>query len=194
MSEANRLLADWMKLHMEKRKLSQNKLAKLTGIGLTTINRYCDPNDNHEPRIGNVMTLSRYFGDKPPLDIPENPVIGFAEDGVAPIFQDQDDENWNGNLTEWTVKDRSMQVMGYLPGDTVSADGRLLPVDGDVVVCNLYTMDGTKARTCLRVFKSPSYLMPATTDAKSLEIHEVGKTAAIFGVIYEMRRTRQTVQ
>ena len=43
MAEANRRLAGWMKLHMEKRQLSQNRLAKATGISLTTINRYCDP-------------------------------------------------------------------------------------------------------------------------------------------------------
>jgi transcriptional regulator with XRE-family HTH domain len=31
---------------MEKRQLSQNRLAKATGISLTTINRYCDPEDD----------------------------------------------------------------------------------------------------------------------------------------------------
>jgi translation initiation factor IF-1 len=134
--------------------------------------------------------LTRFFGDKAPLELPGEAPPGMAEDGVEPIQQDQEEENWNGNITEWTVKDASMQVMGYLPGDIVKADARIQPQDGDVVVCNLYTMDGTKARTALRVFKAPSYLMPATTDAKTLEIHEVGKTAAIFGVIFEMRRTR----
>ena len=190
MAAANRLLAGWMKLHMEKRQLSQNKLAKATGISLTTINRYCDPTDDHEPRMGNVLALSRFFGDKAPMELPGETPPGMAEDGVEAILADPDDESWNGNISEWTVRDTAMQVMGYLPGDIVKADARIQPQDGDVVVCNLYTMDGTKARTALRVFKAPSYLMPATTDAKTLEIHEVGKTAAIFGVIFEMRRTR----
>ena len=192
MAEANRLLAGWMKLHMEKRNLSQNKLAKLTGVSLTTINRYCDPDDEHEPRIGNIAALSRFFGEKPPFNIPGEAGPGFAEDGVEAITIDTTAPDWEPNISEWTVKDATMQVMGYLPGDIVMADARIEAQDGDVVVCNLYSMDGTKARTALRVFKAPSYLMPATTDAKNLEIHEVGKTAAVFGVIFEMRRTRQS--
>jgi SOS-response transcriptional repressor LexA len=82
-----------------------------------------------------------------------------------------------------------MQTKGYMIGDEVKADARIVPVDGDVVVANLYDTQG-KARTVLRVFKSPGYLVPATADATSIEVHEAGKTAAIFGVVFESSRRR----
>lgn len=192
MPDVNRKLAAWMDFHMAKRKLSQNALAEITGIGLTTIHRYCDPDSENEPRMNNVLKLARYFGDRPPIDLgPGEAGSGFAEDGVQLISGDPAKPDFSANLSEWLVRDSSMQVMGYMPGDIVTADANLVAKDGDVVVCNLYSMDGTTARTALRVFKAPSYLISVSPDTKDLEIHEVGKTAAIFGVIFESRRLRR---
>lgn len=192
MPEANRKLAAWMEFHMTKRKLSQNALAELTGIGLTTINRYCDPSSEHEPRIKNVMILARFFGDRPPIDLgPGDGASAFAEDGVEPALVDPEKPGYDANITEWTLLDGSMQSLGYMPGDRVWADAKLQPKDGEVVVCNLFAMGSKPSRNALRLFKAPSYLISASPDSKELEIHEVGKTAAIFGVIFESRRLRQ---
>lgn len=188
MPEINQKLAAWMEFHMTKRKLSQNALAKVTGIGLTTINRYCDPESTNQPRTDYVLALARYFGDRPPIDFEgAGDGGGYAENGVEQVTVPA---TFPSNVTEWTVRDSSMQVMGYMPGDIVTADAALAAKDGDVVVCNLYSMDGTSVRTALRMFKAPSYLISASSDRKDLEIHEVGKTAAILGVIFESRRLR----
>lgn len=190
MPEKNRKLAAWMDFHMTKRRLSQNALAEITGIGLTTINRYCDPNNESEPRTNFVLKLARYFGDRPPIDMDPGDGADFAEDGVEPVPVEPGVDT-PANLTEWAVRDSSMQVMGYMPGDLVWADANITAKDGDVVVCNLFSLGNRPARNALRMFRAPSYLISATSDSKELEIHEVGKTAAIYGVIFESRRLRK---
>ena len=193
MSEANERLAAWLRGHMTRRHLSQNKLARATGIGLTTVNRYCQGLDDHEPRLTIVQKLADYFQDAPPLALRVQPTAlrgspGLAEDGVEKL---QPEMPQNGTITTWTVMDETLFSLGYREGDTVEADGALTPRDGDVVLCSLYSMEGTAARTALRIFKSPAYVMSAPKAVTETEIHEVGKTAAVFGVVIASARQRR---
>lgn len=190
MPEANSKLAAWLNEHMKRHGLSQNALAAATGIGLTTINRYCNPLTENEPRLTIVLRLAKFFKDKPPLSVMAAVEFhGMSEDGVQAIVN-QNSPSQQDFLSQWTIKDGSMQGLGYMEGDTVIANANETPRDGDVVICNLYAMDGKTARTAIRLFKSPSYLISAPINANALEIHEAGKTAAIFGVISELRRKR----
>ena len=182
----------WMKSNMERLHLSQNQLAKRARISVNTISRYCNEDDGAEPKMSYVKIISEAFGAKPPSFYGfEEPAVsyGLSEPGVEMLPSESGPE-WNGNLSNWRVKDNAMQVMGYLAGDIVMADARVQPVDGDVVIANLYSPGGTSARTVLRVYKKPGYLIPAAADARSLEVHEIGKNAAIFGVVVESIRRR----
>lgn len=190
--QAKAEFAAWMKSNMDRMKLSQNKLARLAGVSVTTINRYCNADDDAEPKMSYAKLIAKVFNAAlPAAYTAENTEPqGFSEPGVTPIeWKPALGEEWNGNISAWTVKDNSMQFMGYLTGDEVKADDRIKAVDGDVVVANLYENNST-ARTVLRVYKAPGYLVPATTDLSAFEVHEVGKNAAVFGVVFESLRRR----
>jgi hypothetical protein len=188
--EAKRLFALWLVENLERTGHSQNKLARLMGCSPSTVNRWVDPDDGTSPGWDNVIALATMFGNQPPGFAAQDHATGMAEDGLRMIAQPETDD-WNGNITEWAVKDASMQVMGYMAGDMVRADARIKPEDGDVVVANLYSVNGQTATTALRVFKAPGYLLPATSNATEFSVHEVGKTGAIFGTVFESRRTRK---
>lgn len=184
--------ADWMKENMDRLRMSQNQLAKKAGISTNTISRYCSPDDGAEPKASYVRQIAEVFGVKapPPYGFEEvGPARGLHEPGVE-LLPEEPGFNWNGNISHWRVKDDAMMGMGYLVGDLVTADARIQPVDGDVVIANLYSTSG-QARTMLRVFKTPGYLLPASPDARQMEVHEIGKNAAIFGVVTELVRRRQ---
>lgn len=188
-----RLFAAWLGAHLQQRHMSMNGLSKAMGVRAPTVSRWCNPDDRTMPRWEHINELTRMFGEPPPgSHLPNTPhdAPGMAESGLQALEITSPAADWNGNISEWRVKDATMQVMGYMTGDTVRADARIAPVDGDVVVANVYDTSG-QARTVLRVFKEPGYLIPATADASGFEVHEVGKNGAVFGVVYESTRRRQ---
>lgn len=180
----------WITSSIKAKGLNQSRVAEAIGVSKATLSRWCNPDDPTLPLWENISALSSVLGSAPPgWEAPAGGLLGFHEHGLTVLPADDPAETWNGNISTWRVKDSSMQTKGYMIGDEVKADARIAPVDGDVVVANLYDRLG-KARTVLRVFKAPGYLVPATADATNLEVHEAGKTAAVLGVVFESTRRR----
>jgi transcriptional regulator with XRE-family HTH domain len=183
-------IAAWITSTIKARGLNQSKVAGAMKVARATMSRWCNPNDPTMPLWENISALADVLGSAPPgWSSTADPAAALGESGVAPLPTSQKPEDWNGHVSEWRVLDASMQTKGYMPGDTVKADARIQPLDGDVVVANLYATSG-RARTVLRVYKAPGYLVPATADAATIEVHEVGKTAAVVGVVFESTRRR----
>jgi transcriptional regulator with XRE-family HTH domain len=181
----------WMRENMERLKLSQNELARKTGLSANTINRYCRDDDDAEPKASKVHEIAAIFGTSPPP-----PYAGgfpasanMPEPGVE-MLKDEPGPDWNGSISRWRVRDLAMSGLGYMTGDEVMADARITPVDGDVVVAEL-TGRGASPRMVLRMFRSPGYLLSATIDVASLEVHEIGKNADVLGVVVESVRRRK---
>lgn len=183
-------IAQWISTTIKTKGLNQSQVATAIGVARATMSRWCNPTDPTMPLWENISALAAVLGSYPPgWSAPPEVGYGMAESGVEPLSGELPPDQWNGNVSEWRVRDSTMQTKGYMVGDTVKADARIQPLDGDVVVANLYDTSG-RARTVLRVYKAPGYLVPATADAASLEVHEVGKTAAVFGVVFESTRRR----
>ena len=183
-------IAAWISSTIKARGLNQSQVAGAIKVSRATMSRWCNPNDPTMPLWENVSVLAEVLGSAPPgWPNPSETAHTLSESGVELLPAAAKPEEWNGNISEWRVRDGAMQTKGYMPGDTVKADARIQPLDGDVVVANLY-VTSRPARTVLRLYKSPGYLIPATPDAASLEVHEVGKTAAIHGVVFESTRRR----
>jgi len=72
----------------------------------------------------------------------------------APGFHD------NAPTRHFKITDRNLDVLGYVPGVTVTVDPFLTPRDGDVVCVQL---QGPSSPPELKLFKDP-YLINATTD------------------------------
>ncbi len=183
-------IAAWISAAIKAKGLNQSRVADAIHVSRATLSRWCNAGDSTMPLWENIKALAEVLGSAPPgWSSTAGTPPGFSESSVEALPTEQNLPNWNGNISEWRVKDATMQTKGYMPGDIVKADARLQPEDGDVVVANLYDTSG-KARTVLRLYKRPGYLVPATADATTLEVHEVGKTAAIFGVVFESTRRR----
>ncbi len=73
----------------------------------------------------------------------------------------------------------------------VSADARVEPSDGDLVVANVYGNGGKSAKTVIRLYKRPNFLVSGPADAQKLDVLYIDpNTASIHGVVVEMIRRR----
>jgi transcriptional regulator with XRE-family HTH domain len=173
----------WLKAAREAAGLNQADVARAVGVRPATLSRWSNPDDPTQPQGENLIALVKALGSGPP---------GWYEAAPLPprhgleSMPETPGPDWNGNVSHWRVLDSAMQT--YVAGDVVKADARITPVDGDVVVANVF--DQGRARTVLRLYKAPGYVLPATADAGALEVHELGKTAALQGVVVEMTRRR----
>jgi transcriptional regulator with XRE-family HTH domain len=179
--------AAWLSAAIAARGMNQSQVARALQVSRATLTRWTDADDTTFPSWQNVRALADVLNAAPPGGLAQPALAAAPVHGLEPM-PETPGPDWNGNVSHWRVLDSAMQTKGYVAGDVVKADARITPVDGDVVVANVF--DQGRARTVLRLYKAPGYVLPATADAGALEVHELGKTAALQGVVVEMTRRR----
>lgn len=158
------------------------ELARRIGVSPSTMSRWFNPNDPSKPETPNMRRL---------VDVLKSAPEGWFQPGFAegPGHGLVSEPPQPDGLARWRVADASMLAAGFLPGDVVTVDPAVAPVDGDVVVAQVSEIDKDK-RMVLRVFKLPGLLLPAALTPALLEVHHVGSTARIQGVVVETVRRR----
>lgn len=183
-------IADWLAVHMKRTGLSMNEIAKRAGLGVATISRMADGATLLLPKIEHLLIVASVLKAPVPQVFQEYAnSAGFEEPGLE-RFEGPAEAETNPNISRWTVRDTSLQSLGYMPGDIVVARADLDARDGDVVVCNLYSPGGFAAVTALRLYKAP-YLVTMSPFPADAATHELGKNAAIHGVVVESLRLRK---
>ncbi|KQW22119.1 hypothetical protein ASC80_01610 [Afipia sp. Root123D2] len=95
------------------------------------------------------------------------------------------------NCDPWTLRTRSLEAVGFMPGDVVLVDLSASPRDGDAVLAQVYDFTSMKARTIWRRFRQSGelgFLVPASFDPDAGEPMLVnGRNVVVKGVLLPHR-------
>lgn len=173
-----RLHRDWLRRLPEWTGKSRTRIADETGIARTTLTNPLKPNDPGTSTL-NATTIDkivRKYSVPPPGS--EATVLAakspraFQEDAV-PYRPGQDGlsgalemlREGRFGVDPWTLKSRSLELEGYLPGDIVLVDLNATPRHGDAVCAQVYDFQSMRAETVMRIFENagPIRLLVAKT-------------------------------
>lgn len=204
--ELRRAIADWTRsiLDLPQIRHNQAELARISGVSKSTISRMLGTDKNFDglPGFFSISAVANAVGRPLPAaasELPDRPLQqpslqshqgAFREDDVQPL-QPPANEPWNPNLQHWEIKNLSLQLAGFLPGDRIVADASLLPhvKAGDIVIAQIPNRQGG-ARTVIRRYKPP-YILTAGTDPDRQEITTVdGEQAYLMAVFIRLIRQR----
>lgn len=178
------------------RGLSQAQLGKMIGSDQTSISRF--EAGERRPSAQQTVALAAALGIDARDLLPRRsgaPVSGAAAGSAAPaprtalrrLSDTLADLAARPGFDVWQVRDRSMQMAGYLPGDFMLVHqlgdeaASLLHV-GDAVIAQVMSASSGEAETVFRRF-DPPFLMPASVDPDDkpvfgLDAHIRGKVIA----------------
>lgn len=187
--DTQNILRQWLLKAAGKTGWSLTRLAKEAGVAQSTVTRLFSEDYVGTMTADSMAKLSRAAKLPIPVEIGTSPLDpGFREPELQPLTAD---EGENPNISRWTIKGNSLVLAGYMPGDTVWADARIAPRDGDIVIAQNYDMQRATAETVIRVYKAP-FLMTAAIGADERKpIMADGHQAIILGTITRSERRRQ---
>lgn len=179
----------WLERILDLRGWNAAELARQAGVSPSTIGRAL----KGEKFVMTTATLSK-IADAGQIALPTEitgSVRGMAEPeatpygGLVPDSLDQKD-----NLDNWQLGARSLDLIGFLPGDIVQVDRKAQARTGDVVCVQIYDQHGG-AETVFRSYEPP-YVTTRTSDAGSHRKPQIvdGERVLIMGVVVKLVRLR----
>ena len=94
-------------------------------------------------------------------------------------------------INAWVLRSRSLEAVGYLPGDILLVDSNVSAQPGDIVRADIYERNG-KTETVFRIFEDP-FLVAATLDRALVKPWLVdNERVAVRGVVVASFRERNT--
>jgi transcriptional regulator with XRE-family HTH domain len=107
----------------------------------------------------------------------------------APAFHQAAPDN--PNQSTWLVKNRALELAGYLPGDYLLIDQSITPRHEDIVCANVAKIDEAGAETKFRLYRPP-FLLTRTLDKNSddMPLYVDGERVVIMGVVIKSVRIR----
>lgn len=169
------------------------EIAARSLVHKATVFRMLDPNSKVTPTLDSVHAIASAFNEVMPTG--DTGAIGFHEGDAVPYDAPDDADALlapqNANQSVWTVRNRALELAGYLPGDLVLLDQAAAARPGDVVMAQIYDFARGTAETRLRrydgLFLSVRTLDPALVDERPIAAD--GERAIIMGRIVRMVRT-----
>lgn len=95
-------------------------------------------------------------------------------------------------ISAWVLRARSLETIGFVPGDLLVVDANEAPRRGDVVRAQINDWRTMKPETIFRVFEPP-YLVAATFDRYQVAPRLIDKEVAIKGPVVLTIRPRASV-
>lgn len=172
--------------------LSKNEFARRAGVSKNTIDRGLEPKPGYSyvTSLKTLQRIARNMGVPLPEEIalvPSNSrALGFHEPGIArydgPLVSS--DELDHADQSHWEVKDRTLELAGFIPGDIITVDRRVVPGAGDIVIVQLIDLMRGAAETVLRRYRPP-YVVTATADPQLEDLPRLvdNNTVAISGTV-----------
>ena len=175
--ETSRLHRDYVRLIVERTRKPPTRIAKDIEISPSTLTRLLNEPDGSTATLHarTLRKLQEYSGIALPVDAGEDMVLaarGFREDAV-PYDARQADPAFSTALRAlidgrkaadpWTIKTRSLERIGFMPGDVVIVDLGARPESGDAVCAQVYDWRRGTAETVMRLYEPP-YLVAASLD------------------------------
>lgn len=171
-----RLHRDFLRSVVEKTRTPPTTLAKKIGVSPSTLTRMINQDDRgvatmHASTIAKLENISGLTA--PTLEAEPRSAVGeFREDAVR-YEAAADDPTLaatiraivgnSKNIDAWTIRSRSLECAGFMPGDVVLVDLSTLPRAGEPACAQVYNWRGGTAETVMRILEPP-YLVAATFD------------------------------
>jgi SOS-response transcriptional repressor LexA len=185
--EAN---AAWIKAVQEDTGLSIAALAKKAGIERSTLTRALSPSQKHTLSKRTIDKICEATGLPGPGAAPSR-TAGFREAELEPYDGPGENGGASHNHYRFTVKTRALELSGILPGDVLTVDMNADPIEGDIVVAQVYDWQRGTAETVLRLHEPP-FLITHTIETGRRKPQLVnGQDVAIKGVVIALERGRQ---
>ena len=116
-------IAEWLRELHRKSGLSYEQIADRAGVSSSTLYRWMDDKRRDTPSHATLLSLSEAFGVPIPGHRPLlRPTGGLSESGVARLDPPEQELPESVNQSWWRVRDRALELAGFLPGDRVLLD------------------------------------------------------------------------
>ena len=186
-------VADWLRDLKKRSSLSYDEIADRAGVGTSTLYRWMDEGRTDSPSHAALLSLSEAFGVPLPGARTAAPGPGFQESGLARLDPPEQEMPENPNQSWWRVRDRALELAGFLPGDQVLLDQSVQPRRGDAVVAQIYDTKLGAAETVLRLYAFPA-LVTRTNDAEFTDRADVidADRVKVMGTVVRLLRDRRS--
>ena len=174
--QTSRQHRDYLRRVVEHTGKPPTRIAKEIGVAASTLTRLLKDSEDSAATLHarTISKLQQYSGVPFFAGDPSAPPIfrGLAEDAVPFDAKSADPavsaaiKALIGGLQAadpWTIRTRSLEGKGYLPGDIVIVDLGRRPEAGDAVCAQVYDWRRGAAETVMRVYEPP-YLVAASLD------------------------------
>jgi hypothetical protein len=171
---------EWLNQILKETGLTPSGLAAKSGVWPSTLLRFLEePGESLRAlRASTIDKISDATGFAPPETatsaLMRRVTRGFRNDAIpfeANNHRDGDTienalralKGKRNSADGWTLKTRSLEGIGLLPGDVVLVDLSRHAQQGDIVCAQLYGADGKATETTFRIYEPP-YLIAASND------------------------------
>jgi transcriptional regulator with XRE-family HTH domain len=95
------------------------------------------------------------------------------------------------DAASWLLKTRALEGLGYMQGDIVITDARILPRAGDAVCAQVYDLRTGTAETVFRVYEPPYLIAHSADPALRKPLLIDNERVIVMGAVTESFRTRR---
>lgn len=187
---------DWVRSILGSKNWSQHRLAKEAGLSASALNKFLrDPTNTRTLNSFSVekleaasgIPLPRMSGTSPPIPLDGSSRDVERLDELNTMAQAM--KQGRNGLDTWIVRNRVLELAGYIPGDTLLIDREIAPQHGDVVIADVFDRNGA-AETVIRIFEG-SFLIAATMDPNFITPIFINKDVVVRGVAIASVRNRR---
>ncbi|MGH7936695.1 MAG: hypothetical protein ACREF8_06770, partial [Chthoniobacterales bacterium] len=160
--KTKKAISEWLTNLSTVTGLSFTKIAERAVLAPSTLYNAADPKKPHLLSTDSIDKLVSTFGVAPPGGRGNT---GFREPSIVPFEGPTLDpeKKLHPDQSRWEVKDRALDLLGYLPGDVILVDRRVQARAGDIVYAQIIDHNRGTADSVLRKY-DPPFVVVATAD------------------------------
>lgn len=198
---------EWIGSILRERGWTATELARRAGLSQTTLTRFMSPDWPHSLSGRTRAAIASTVGLAPQRPIPASPTrprpAGFSEPDAVEFEAVEHEADKllraavkaalaaHPHAAPFMLRTRSLQQIGYRPGDVLLVDINGRPAAGDLVCAQLFDWPNNRADTVFRVFQPPFLLTGLDPEGHLSRPMMVDDHAvAIRGVVILSVRTR----
>jgi transcriptional regulator with XRE-family HTH domain len=183
-------VSDWLREIKRKTGLSFDAIGEKSGVNSGTLYRWMDPNRSEAPSHASLLAIAEAFGvQMPGHRASTKPVGGLAEAGAVRLDPPEVELPPNPNQSWWRIRDRALELAGFLPGDQVMLDQSLQPRQGDAVIAQIYDIEAGAAETVARIFAFPALVSRSADPAFATRVDLIDNARVkVMGTIVRLIR------
>lgn len=185
-------VSDWLKEIKRKTGLSFDAIGERSGVNSATLYRWMDASRSEAPSHASLLAISEAFGiPMPGQRSAPKPAGGFTETGVGRLDPPERELPPNPNQSWWRIRDRALELAGFLPDDQVLLDQSIQPRQGDAVIAQIYDIEAGAPETVARVFAFPALVSRSADPAFANRVDLIDNARVkVMGTIVRLIRDR----